>query len=62
MNKITRRYVVDQLSDGKWNLLVLPADYDFAQGLPAGGFFFDTKEEVLESLQRQIDTEDPGQA
>ena len=34
-------YLINQTSDGKWNLLEIPLGHDLRHGLPAGGDWFE---------------------
>ena len=46
----TKIYIANQTSDGKWNVLVLPSDFDFSGGLPAGGEWYETGVEAAAEI------------
>jgi hypothetical protein len=56
---ITKIYVANQTSDGKWNVLVLPSDFDFSGGLPTGGEWYETGAEAAAEISRLINRPHP---
>lgn len=54
MPSIVRRYIIDDLKDGRWIFTVVPGDYDLTNGLPSDRETFDTKEEATRALVKRL--------
>ena len=54
MPSIIRRYIIDDLRDGKWIFAVVSGDYDLTKGLPSDRETFDTKDEATQALVKRL--------